>query len=69
MLTTAYNLEANGKVDRGHGPIVKAIVKACDRNVKNWPQLLPYALWADRTMHSLVSGCLPTELMTGDKLR
>ena len=22
-LTTAYNAEANGKVERGHGPIVK----------------------------------------------
>ena len=28
-LTTAYNPEANGKVERGHGPIVKAFVRAC----------------------------------------
>jgi hypothetical protein len=28
-LTTTYNLEANGKVKHGHGPIVKALVKAC----------------------------------------
>ena len=28
-LTTAYNPEANGKVERGHGLIVKAIVRAC----------------------------------------
>jgi hypothetical protein len=28
-LTIAYNLEANGKVERGHSPIVKALVKAC----------------------------------------
>ena len=27
-LTTAYNLEANGKIERGHGPIVKTIVRA-----------------------------------------
>ena len=25
-LTTIYNPEANGKVERGHGPIVKALV-------------------------------------------
>ena len=25
-LTTAYNPEANGKIERGHGPIVKDIV-------------------------------------------
>ena len=29
-LTTAYNPEANGKIERGHSPIVKALVKACD---------------------------------------
>jgi hypothetical protein len=28
-LTTAYNPEANGKVEREHGPIVKALVRAC----------------------------------------
>ena len=26
-LTTAYNPEANGKIERGHSPIVKALVK------------------------------------------
>jgi transposase InsO family protein len=45
--TTAYNPEANGKVERGHGPIVKALVRACEGQVGNWPRLLPYALWAD----------------------
>ena len=28
-LTTAYNPEANGKSERGHPPIVNALVKAC----------------------------------------
>ena len=43
-LTTTYNPEANGKVERGHGPIVKALVRACGGQVGNWPRLLPYAL-------------------------
>ena len=60
-LTTAYNPEANGKVERGHGPIVKALVRACGGQVGNWPRLLPYALWADRTTHSSVTGFMPTE--------
>ena len=64
-LTTAYNPEANGKIERGHSPIVKALVKACNGNVKNWPHLLAYALWADRTTHSSVTGYMPMELMTG----
>jgi hypothetical protein len=63
-LTTAYNPEANGKIERGHSPIVKALVKACDGKVKDWPRKLPYAMWADRTMHSFVTGYVPAELMT-----
>ena len=47
FLTTAYNPEANGKIKQGHGPIVKALVRACNGRVGNWPQLLPYALWVD----------------------
>ena len=31
----AYNPEANGKLERGHGPIIKAIVGACDGWVGN----------------------------------
>ena len=34
-LTTTYNLEANGKVKRGHRPIVTAIVHACEGQVGN----------------------------------
>ena len=67
-LIMAYNLETNGKVERGHGPIVKALVRACEGQVKNWPRLLPYALWVDRTTHSLVTGYMPVELMFGQKL-
>ena len=32
-LTTAYNPEENGKVECGRGPIVKALVKACQGKV------------------------------------
>jgi hypothetical protein len=66
-LTTAYNPEANGKVERGHGPIVKALVRACRDQVGSWPRLLPCALWADRTTHSSVTGFMPAELMYGQK--
>ena len=52
---------------RGHGPIVKALVRACGGQVGSWPRLLPYALWADRTTHSLVTGYMPAELMFGQK--
>ena len=31
----AYNPEANGKIERGHGPIVKALAKACKGRVSD----------------------------------
>ena len=52
-MTTIYNLEENGKIERGHGPIIKGLAKACKGRVGNWPKVLPYALWADRTTPSL----------------
>ena len=66
-LTTAYNPEANGKIERGHPPIIHALVKACNGKPKLWPKLLPFALWADRTTHSSVTGYMPVELMYGQK--
>ena len=66
-LTIAYNPEANGKVERRHDLIVKALVRACGGQVGNWPRLLPYALWADQTTHSSVTGFMPAELMYGQK--
>ena len=54
-------------MERGHGPIVKALVRACGGQVGNWPRLLPYALWADRTTHSSVTGYMPIELMFEQK--
>ena len=64
-LTTASNPEANGKIERGHSLIVKALAKACDGRVRDWPRMLPYALWADRTTHSSVTGYMPAEIMIG----
>ena len=66
-LTTSYNPEANGKSERGHPPIIQALVKACRGQPRLWPKLLPFALWADRTTHSTVTGYMPVELMLGQK--
>ena len=60
-------IEDNKKVERGHGPIVKALVKACDGKMPNWPHLLLYALWVDRTTHNSVTGFMPSELILGQK--
>ena len=63
-LTTAYNPEANGKIERGHSPIVKTLVKSSNSNVKELLHRLACSLWADRTTHSVVTGYMPVELMT-----
>ena len=64
-LTTAYNPEANGKIERGHQPIIAALAKAAKGQVQVWPALLPYALWADRTTTHRTTGYAPADLMFG----
>ena len=49
-LTMAYNPEANGKSEKGHPPIIHALVKACKDKANIWPKLFPFALWADRPL-------------------
>ena len=56
-------MEANGKIERGHEPIIKALAKACKGRASDWPKVLPYALWADKTIHSSVTGYMLIELM------
>ena len=45
-------------------PIVKALVRPCEGRVRDWPQLLTYALWANMTTHNSVTGFMSNELMT-----
>ncbi|KAL3702351.1 hypothetical protein R1sor_020373 [Riccia sorocarpa] len=66
-LTTAMNPEGIGKSECGHPPIVHALVKACDGKPKQWPRLLPFALWADRSTHCTTTGYMPIELILGQK--
>ena len=64
-LTTAYNPEGNGKIERGHPVIVNALIKSCDGNIYWWPNKLPLALLADRITCSSVTGITPAELISG----
>ncbi|KAL3682400.1 hypothetical protein R1sor_000422 [Riccia sorocarpa] len=66
-LTIAMNPEGIGKSERGHPPIVHALVKACDGKFRQWPRLLPFALWADRSTHCTTTGYMPVELILGQK--
>jgi hypothetical protein len=62
-LTTTCNPEGNGKNERGHQPIVNAIVKACKGKMSLWPNFLPFALMASRMTYSSVTGYAPVELI------
>ncbi|KAL2622718.1 hypothetical protein R1flu_002923 [Riccia fluitans] len=66
-LISAYNLEGIGKSERGHPPIVHALVKECNGRHREWPRLLPLTLWADRTTHCSTTGYMPTESILGQK--
>ena len=47
-LSAAHNPNADSKIERGDGPIVKVLVKACKGHTRDRLQVLSYALWADR---------------------
>ena len=46
---------------------MKALVKACQGRIGEWPKMVPYALWTDHTTHSIVTGYMPFEFMYGQK--
>ena len=44
----AYNLQANGKIERTHWMYMDSIWKVCEGKTLEWTSWLNYALWADR---------------------
>ncbi len=67
-LTTAYNPEANGKIERGHPTFMGALVKASEFTATSWVDLMPLALWADRTTAHRTTGRVPYELIFGERV-
>jgi hypothetical protein len=43
-----YNSQAQGPIERQHLTIRESIVKSCKGDLKKWPEMTPYAFWADR---------------------
>lgn len=58
-----YNKHANGVVERGHFTLREALLKSCEGNQKQWPNLLPAAVFADRVTVSKVTGFSPFQLL------
>ena len=62
---SAYNSQANGKIERGHWDLRQILVKACDRDLSKWYWYLPFALWAERITTRKGMGCSPFFTVTG----
>lgn len=46
--SSAYHPQSNGLVERGHLPVVDGLAKLRISGQRNWPEHLPFMLWADR---------------------
>lgn len=58
-----YNKHANGVVERGHFTLREALLKSCEGNIRQWPNLLSAAVFADRVTVSKVTGFSPYQLL------
>jgi hypothetical protein len=56
---SGYNSGANGVVERSHRTMRDSIVKACDGDSSRWPEVAPFAFWADRVTVRKSSGHSP----------
>lgn len=62
---SAYNSQANGKIERAHFDIRQALVKATGGNLAKWWWFLNHVFWADRITTRRGFGCSPYFLVTG----
>jgi hypothetical protein len=67
-LITAYNLKLTARVSKGilqSSMHLFSLVNACKGKLKQWPRLLPFVLWAEKTIYNTVTKDMPIELMLG----
>ena len=65
---SAYNSQANGKIERPHWDIRQMLWKACGGTEgahKRWSRFLHHVFWADQVMVRRGFGCSPFFLVTG----
>ncbi|KAF0330592.1 pol protein [Colletotrichum asianum] len=65
LVISAYNSKANGLVEKGHQPLIHALMTWSDFGRKNWTSVLHTALFADRTSVRSSTGYSPFYLVYG----
>ena len=60
-----YNSQANGKIERGHFDLRKALFNSCNGETRKWYSMLHYVLWADRVTVKKRLGMSPYQMVTG----
>jgi hypothetical protein len=62
---SAYNSQANGKIEHGHWPMRQSLVKATGGNPGKWFWFFPQVVWSDRVTIRRGTGCSPFFMVTG----
>lgn len=62
---SAYNSQANGKIETGHWPMRQSLYKATGGNPNKWYWFFPQVVWADRATIRRGTGCSPYFMATG----
>ena len=62
---SAYNLQANGIIERQHHTIQESLMKACDSNPTRWPTIAPLVFCADHATIQKVMGYSPFYMAHG----
>jgi transposase InsO family protein len=63
ITTSLYRPQSNGKCERYNGTLKKVLKKLCITYEKDWDEMLPYALFADRETPHEETGFSPFELL------
>jgi transposase InsO family protein len=59
IMTSPYNAQANGKIERWHRWLTDTLRKSTDASLRTWPDDIPYLLMAFRTAPTSPSGHSP----------
>ena len=65
IVISAYNSKGNGMIERGHQPIIQALIALTMGGKKPWVDLLPYVLFADRVTVHGPTGFTPFYMVYG----